>query len=90
MLFTNFVYHVRRVSANNALFNAQVEPLLQDTLRHFRNKIKTQVKAVEQESVHKQIIIEQNTQQPNRVIVSLVKAATVAGDFKLNPFKFSK
>ena len=91
VLITNSVYHVRRVRANNALFNAQVERLLQGTtLKYPLNRIKTQVKAVERGSVHKQIIIEQNTQRPNRVIVGLVKAAAVAGDFKLNPFKFSR
>ena len=91
VLITNSVYHVRQVRANNALFNAQVERLLQGaTLKYPLNRIKTQIKAVAWGSVYKQIIIEQNTQRPNRVIVGLVKAAAATGDFKLNPFKFSR
>ena len=46
--------------------------------------------ADKQGSVYKQTIIEQNTRQPNRVIVGLLKIAAVAGDFLLDPFKFSK
>ena len=66
------------------------ERLQGTTPKYPLNWIKTQVKAVEQGLVHKQIIIKQNTQWPNRVIVGLVKAAAVAGDFQLNPFKFSR
>ena len=81
VLITNSVYHFRRVRANNALLNAQVERLLQGTtLKYPLNRIKTQIKAVEWGSVHKQIIIEQNTPQPNKVIVGLVKAAAAARD----------
>lgn len=41
-------------------------------------------------TVHKQIIVEQNTQRPNRITLGLVKAAAVSGEFALNSFKFAR
>ena len=61
-LITNSFYHVKRVTADNSLFNAQVERVLQSTIvKHPINCIKTQFTAIGQGTVHKQIIGEQNT-----------------------------
>ena len=60
------------------------------TVKYLLNRVKTQVKAIEQGTVHKQIIVNQNTRRLSRVIVGLLKAAAVAGDFALNPFKFAQ
>ena len=59
------------------------------TLKYSFNRVKTQIKAIERGSIHKQLVIEQNTQWPNQVNVGLARAAAVTGDFRLTPFKFS-
>lgn len=85
----NCSFFAYRVKANDALFKAQMDMMLEGARLKFpMRRIKTQTRMLTAGSTHQNIELLNQKQRPNRLIVALVNSEAYSGRYHRSPYKF--
>jgi hypothetical protein len=89
VVITKAVFHVRRMIANDSLYLAHAQRLLDGaTVKYPIDRTRVSYYTVDQGAVQSSFKLDQSVQRPNRVVIGFVDAEALNGHFVKNPYAF--
>jgi hypothetical protein len=89
VIITKAVFHVRRMIANDSLYLAHAQRLLEGaTVKYPIDRTRVSYYNVDQGAVQSSFKLDQSVQRPNRVVIGFVDSEALNGNFVKNPYAF--
>jgi hypothetical protein len=89
VVITKAVFHVRRMIANDSLYLAHAQRLVEGaTIKYPIDRTRVSYYTVDQGAVQSSFKLDQSVQRPNRVVIGLVDSEAINGNFAKNPYAF--